>query len=119
MINGRADFHKGESENPKIGSIEDWYIINTLARGQHPIHIHLINFQVVRVMKLKLYDKCTIYELDFIIEAMKKGTNLTVNINYFPNQSNLNIVNYANICKDKDAIYSTPKFYDNLALVNL
>lgn len=47
-INGRADFHSGKSENPKIGDIEDWLIVNTYTGTPHPIHVHLINFQVVR-----------------------------------------------------------------------
>jgi spore coat protein A, manganese oxidase len=39
-------FDMGASDNPKIGTIEDWYFINTLFEA-HPIHFHLINFQVV------------------------------------------------------------------------
>ncbi|MEH6908157.1 multicopper oxidase family protein [Neobacillus drentensis] len=34
------------SENPKLGSTEIWYLIN-LTKDSHPIHIHLIDFQVV------------------------------------------------------------------------
>jgi FtsP/CotA-like multicopper oxidase with cupredoxin domain len=32
-----------------IGSVEDWIIINTMVAGEipHPIHVHLINYQVV------------------------------------------------------------------------
>jgi spore coat protein A len=45
LVNGHYDFHKGAAENPVIGSIEDWYIINTINLA-HPIHVHLINFQV-------------------------------------------------------------------------
>ena len=46
-INGRTDFHKGQSENPMLGTTEDWFIVNTIFFS-HPIHVHLINFQVVR-----------------------------------------------------------------------
>ncbi|MDR7238732.1 multicopper oxidase family protein [Neobacillus drentensis] len=34
------------SENPKLGSTEIWYLIN-LTKDSHPIHIHLIDFQVL------------------------------------------------------------------------
>jgi FtsP/CotA-like multicopper oxidase with cupredoxin domain len=44
-INGRTDFHGGKSEDPTIGTVEDWYIINAMNLG-HPIHFHLVNFQV-------------------------------------------------------------------------
>lgn len=34
------------TENPKLGSTEIWYLIN-LSPDSHPIHIHLIDFQVI------------------------------------------------------------------------
>ncbi|PEL10816.1 multicopper oxidase family protein [Bacillus sp. AFS017336] len=34
------------SENPKLGSTEIWYLIN-LTPDAHPIHLHLIDFQIV------------------------------------------------------------------------
>ncbi len=34
------------SENPKVGAIEIWYFIN-LTPDAHPIHIHLIDFQIL------------------------------------------------------------------------
>jgi len=48
-----------------IGTIEDWVIINTYSGG-HPIHIHLINFQVIYVydlivMKTKNNNTCALY----------------------------------------------------------
>jgi FtsP/CotA-like multicopper oxidase with cupredoxin domain len=52
-INGRLDFHKGWSENPMVGTTEDWIIANTIY-FPHPIHIHLINFQVIREYDLQL-----------------------------------------------------------------
>lgn len=45
-INQHAEMMKGQSNNPQIGTIEDWYIINTMAEA-HPIHFHIVNFQVV------------------------------------------------------------------------
>lgn len=34
------------AETPFVGSTEDWYIINVLG-GAHPIHLHLVPFQVI------------------------------------------------------------------------
>ena len=51
-INSRSEFHKGKSDKPTIGTIEDWFIINTM-EFLHPIHIHLINFQVINVYDLR------------------------------------------------------------------
>lgn len=34
------------TENPKLGTTEIWYLIN-LTKDSHPIHIHLIDFQVL------------------------------------------------------------------------
>ena len=53
VINGHYMFDMGASENPQIGTIEDWYIINTITEP-HPIHMHLQQFQVVRTYSLKL-----------------------------------------------------------------
>jgi FtsP/CotA-like multicopper oxidase with cupredoxin domain len=58
-------FNMGESDNPKIGTTEDWYIINNIWEP-HPMHLHLVNFQVVQTYSLKkTADNCTYYELDF------------------------------------------------------
>jgi spore coat protein A len=35
------------SETPKVGTVEDWYYIN-LTGDTHPMHTHLVPFQVVR-----------------------------------------------------------------------
>ncbi|WP_306341536.1 multicopper oxidase family protein [Scatolibacter rhodanostii] len=34
------------TETPRVGSTEDWYIINVLG-GAHPIHLHLVPFQII------------------------------------------------------------------------
>jgi FtsP/CotA-like multicopper oxidase with cupredoxin domain len=70
-IHGRTDFHQGWSENPMLGTVEDWFIINTIYFA-HPIHIHLINFQIIREYDLRvittpLQNQCSIYEMDFVI----------------------------------------------------
>jgi len=55
----------GETETPQIGTVEDWYIINNLWEP-HPMHFHLINFQIIQTYSLKLTPEgCTFYELDF------------------------------------------------------
>jgi FtsP/CotA-like multicopper oxidase with cupredoxin domain len=70
-ISGRVDFHKGKSENPTMGTVEDWFIINTISFVGHPIHVHLINFQVIREYDLlKTKSGCAIYELDFLLDAL-------------------------------------------------
>ena len=46
MINGHPDFSAtGKTDNPRIGTTEDWIFYSFTAI--HPIHIHLINFQVM------------------------------------------------------------------------
>lgn len=51
----------GASEDPQIGTTEDWYIINNLWEG-HPIHVHLINFQIIDSYSLKtISEGCTLY----------------------------------------------------------
>lgn len=85
-INGHFDFHKGASEDPQIGTIEDWYMINTMS-GAHPIHVHLINFQVIEQTKLRTITEtneanvkveCAFYELDFYLRAMKTINNAAI-----------------------------------------
>jgi spore coat protein A len=46
-MNGRKyDDPRGVQERPKLGSTEDWRLIN-LTGDTHPIHLHLIQFQVM------------------------------------------------------------------------
>jgi hypothetical protein len=66
VINGHYMFDMGASDNPKIGTIEDWYFINTLFEV-HPIHFHLVNFQVVQTFTLRMVqEECTLYEVDYL-----------------------------------------------------
>lgn len=68
MFNTHHMFTMGASENPKIGTVEDWYLINAMDMI-HPIHIHLINFQVIKSYYIKhvLNNKdCTYYIIDQI-----------------------------------------------------
>jgi spore coat protein A len=46
-INGRKfDDSRGVQERPRIGTTEEWQIVNTTA-DTHPIHLHLVQFQIV------------------------------------------------------------------------
>jgi FtsP/CotA-like multicopper oxidase with cupredoxin domain len=68
-INMHPFFDQAASENPKIGSVEDWFIVNT-ASESHPIHFHLVNFQVLQELSLKaIPEGCTLYELDYFRES--------------------------------------------------
>ncbi len=59
-------FQMGASDRPKIGTIEDWYFINPLIQA-HPIHFHLVTFQVVKTYSLKMVQEdCTLFEVDFL-----------------------------------------------------
>lgn len=65
----------GASENPKIGSVEDWYLINTISFG-HPIHIHLIQFQIIEYYQLRVAPGgCTYYLIDFVRDQSKTYLN--------------------------------------------
>jgi FtsP/CotA-like multicopper oxidase with cupredoxin domain len=44
LIDGRA-FHSPVTEIPRAGTTEEWYIQN-LTQDAHPIHIHLVEFQL-------------------------------------------------------------------------
>ena len=72
-INGHTAFDMGKSDNPQIGTVEDWYFVNTIT-NPHPIHVHLINFQIVLDYKLKDFSttpaggNCTYYEIDFFLK---------------------------------------------------
>lgn len=54
FFNGHYDFQKsGKTDNPKIGTTEDWVFISLT--HFHPIHVHLINFQIIGSTVLKNY----------------------------------------------------------------
>lgn len=46
------------TEAPRVGATEDWYIVNLLG-GAHPIHLHLIQFQIISRQSLDVtaYEK--------------------------------------------------------------
>lgn len=89
-INGRTSFHGGYSENPTLGTTEDWFLINNIPFG-HPIHVHLLNFEVIREYSLRYltprvpppnldpvpptFYSCGFYEMDFVLAAMNIAEN--------------------------------------------
>ncbi len=67
----------------------------------HPMHIHLVNFQVVKAMSLRVVNGCTLYELDFILEAILKGSSYRTNTSIFIDSSDERKVNYTALCNFK------------------
>jgi spore coat protein A, manganese oxidase len=45
LLNG-ADFEAAPTETPRVGTVEDWVYVN-LTGDTHPMHTHLVTFQVV------------------------------------------------------------------------
>ncbi len=45
LLNGQS-WEAPVSETPRVGSTEDWQIVN-LSEHMHPIHLHLVQFQIV------------------------------------------------------------------------
>lgn len=52
LLNGQM-WSAQVTENPRVGSTEDWVIVGMTA-GAHPIHIHLIQFQVLNRQNYKV-----------------------------------------------------------------
>jgi spore coat protein A, manganese oxidase len=51
QINGSCSWHYPTTENPKLGATEHWEIWNSTADA-HPIHLHLVHFDVVERRQL-------------------------------------------------------------------
>ena len=71
----------------------------------HPIHVHLINFQVigsynVRIAKVGT-SSCALYELEFILTAIKKHPDAR---NKFPDVFIGDGYNYTYLCTNRAAI---------------
>lgn len=69
LIGAHHMFETGASENPQIGTVEDWHIVNMHIEG-HPMHFHLINFQAVKSYSLKTITgnngvHCSLYMIDY------------------------------------------------------
>jgi spore coat protein A len=46
LLLNAADFEEPPTETPRVGTVEDWVFIN-LTGDTHPMHTHLVTFQVV------------------------------------------------------------------------
>jgi spore coat protein A, manganese oxidase len=46
-MNGTMPWHAPTTENPNLGDVEEWEIWN-LSADAHPIHLHMVHFQVIR-----------------------------------------------------------------------
>ena len=53
LLNGMGFHHGGITELPVLGSTEQWEVVN-LTADTHPIHLHLVQFQLVDRQKLHL-----------------------------------------------------------------
>ena len=73
------------TERPKVGSTEDWVIVN-LTMDTHPIHLHLVQFQLVGRVAI---DKVA-YNASWI--QLNNGLAPPFPLNYVPKQ--LNIASY-------------------------
>jgi FtsP/CotA-like multicopper oxidase with cupredoxin domain len=51
LLNGQR-FHDDVTEEPVVGSTEDWDIVN-ISGDDHPIHLHLVQFKLVERRQLK------------------------------------------------------------------
>ncbi len=51
LLNGQG-YHAALTEQPVVGSTEDWDIVN-ISGGDHPIHLHLVQFTVMHRRQLK------------------------------------------------------------------
>lgn len=60
------------TEYPKVGSTEVWYLIN-LTDDSHPIHIHLIHFQVLerRAFNVEIYKKGESHPVHWPVNASR------------------------------------------------
>jgi spore coat protein A, manganese oxidase len=57
-IQGSAPWHYPTTENPKLGATEEWEIWN-LTGDAHPIHLHLVHFEVVKRQLIVFDTKAT------------------------------------------------------------
>lgn len=79
VINGHHRYNEGASDQPRIGTTEDWFFMNLLLGPDlpHSVHVHLINFQIIAQGELKRMppsvpssrNRCSYYEIDYYIAA--------------------------------------------------
>lgn len=69
-INGHLTIFEGKSENPMLGSVEDWFFINSVDTAQS-IHVDLVQSQALDQYKLNEVpntNMCTFYSVDFFMK---------------------------------------------------
>ena len=106
-LNGHIEFGKGRTENPEIGTTEDWWLINHSGGVEHPIHVHLINFQVMDYVPLRRIDSCDLYLAEFYMQALSNHSvvgqdNFTLLNDYFnldEAQGGVRSTRYVEFCK--------------------
>lgn len=52
QMDGTATWHNPTTENPKLDDVKEWWIYNFLGDA-HPMHLHLVHFNVLGRKKLK------------------------------------------------------------------
>jgi spore coat protein A, manganese oxidase len=92
LLDGQS-FSAPVSETPKVGTTEDWVIVNPTA-DTHPIHLHLVQFQLVSRQAfnvtnymnawLEANDACGMPGSCSDIGLMEPLKNATVNVNLAP-----------------------------------
>jgi len=70
LLNGRM-FDSAVDEQPKLGTTEEWDIVN-LTYEPHPIHLHLVQFQILNRQALQLDDNTG---LPLYLDAWNKANN--------------------------------------------
>ena len=102
MFNGHTDFsNSGKTDNPRIGTTEDWAFYSFTAI--HPIHIHLINFQVIGQATLKKHSsECYFAEMDYWIQINVITCCATSNV-----AGCVNCSNFTALCEKIDTIDTT------------
>ncbi|MFJ7976869.1 multicopper oxidase family protein [Peribacillus sp. JNUCC 23] len=88
MLLDNKDWEAPISENPKLGTIEIWNFIN-VTQDTHPIHIHLIDFQVLdrRTFDVERFKKERVIHYTSQVmppEPQERGLKDTVRVN--PNE---------------------------------
>jgi spore coat protein A len=74
MLLNKAYWHDPITENPKLGSVEIWSLVN-LTDDSHPIHLHLVRFQIVDRRAFDLFTYLNIGELRYTAPAIPPDPN--------------------------------------------
>jgi FtsP/CotA-like multicopper oxidase with cupredoxin domain len=55
QMEGAIAWHSPTTENPALGALEEWHVWNVTG-DSHPVHLHLVHFDVVGRQKIKWHD---------------------------------------------------------------